>query len=164
MTLLRLSLALLLILATPALAGPPPPGARFDIQLQAPMAFSAPLEAIELDPDEVSAAKVADLNRRGIYTICYVSVGTAEEWRADFDQFPPEVLGREYDDWPGEFFLDARRTDLLLPLMEARFQRCRAMGFDAIEADNIDLPGQASGFPLSRRDVVAYVSKLAQSA
>ncbi|MEJ1996867.1 MAG: endo alpha-1,4 polygalactosaminidase [Maritimibacter sp.] len=114
MTLLRLSLALLLILATPALAGPPAPGARFDIQLQAPMAFGAPLEAIELDPDEVSAAKVADLNRRGIYTICYVSVGTAEEWRADFDQFPPEVLGREYDDWPGEFFLDARRTDLLL--------------------------------------------------
>ncbi len=164
MTLLRFSLALLLILATPALAGPPPPGARFDIQLQAPMAFGAPLEAIELDPDEVNAAEVADLNRRGVYTICYVSVGTAEEWRADFDQFPPEVLGREYDDWPGEFFLDARRTDLLLPLMVARFQRCRAMGFDAIEADNIDLPGQASGFPLSRRDVVAYVSKLAQSA
>ncbi|MEJ2036561.1 MAG: endo alpha-1,4 polygalactosaminidase [Maritimibacter sp.] len=93
MTLLRLSLALLLILATPALAGPPPPGARFDIQLQAPMAFNAPLEAIELDPNEVSAAEVAKLNRRGVYTI-----------------------------------------------------------------------GQASGFPLSRRDVVAYVSKLAQSA
>ncbi len=48
--------------------------------------------------------------------------------------------------------------------MQARFQRCKDMGFDAIEPDNMDVYDNASGFRLSRRDGVRYILALADIA
>jgi hypothetical protein len=42
-------------------------------------------------------------------------VGSWEDWRPDKDQFPPEVLGNDYDGWQGEKWLDIREIDKLAP-------------------------------------------------
>lgn len=156
---MRNLLWLLGLLATPALAEP-----AWDIQLTEPLDLTRPVAIIDLDPDGVTAGQVAALRARGVMPICYISVGTLEDYRADRDEFPPQVLGRRYDDWPDEVFLDIRAQARLLPLMRARFQRCADLGFVAIDPDNQDVHVNDSGFPVTAADSVAWMRALAALA
>lgn len=107
-------------------------------QLQGRLNSSIDAEMYDIDLFENSAGAVANLQRRGRRVVCYISVGSWEEWRPDADQFPEEVLGNRYEGFPDERWLDIRRLDILGPLLRARFDMCRSKGFDAIEPDNID--------------------------
>ncbi len=154
----------LLLLADAGAHAAPVPGVFWDWQLGEHPRPPAGIAAFDADPDSMGRAEVAALKRTGVYTICYVSVGTLEEWQADLPRFPASVVGRRYDDWPDERFLDIRPLDELLPLMKARFRRCKALGFDAVEPDNMDVFDNDSGFPLTRADGLRYVQALAKLA
>ncbi|MEO0912191.1 MAG: endo alpha-1,4 polygalactosaminidase [Pseudomonadota bacterium] len=136
----------------------------WDWQLSEPFALDRVVDVLDIDATSVRAADVAEIKARGTYLICYVSVGTVEAYRRDAGDFPGAVVGRVYADWPDEKFLDIRRLDVLMPLMEKRFRRCEEMGFDAIEPDNMDVYQNDSGFSLSKADTVAYVAALAEMA
>jgi endo-alpha-1,4-polygalactosaminidase (GH114 family) len=107
---------------------------------------------------------IGHLHEQGRRVICYISVGSWEDWRPDADQFPDEVLGREYEGWPGERWLDIRRIDILAPILRARLDLCRAKGFDAVEPDNIDIHNNNTGFPLTYADQLAFARWLADEA
>jgi hypothetical protein len=49
-----------------------------------------------------------------------------------------------------------RRIDRLAPLLRARFARCAAKGFDAVEPDNVDGYSNDSGFPLRAADQLRF--------
>ncbi len=138
-------------------------GVSWDWQLQAPLDLSVEVDVLALDPDEVDRADISRLKARGVFTICYVSVGTWEDWRDDADLFSPALLGKPYDGWPGERFLDIRAPEALAR-MEARFRRCARMGFDAVEPDNIDLHINDTGLPIGKAEVIAYVRQLSRAA
>lgn len=137
---------------------------NWDWQLSEPILAPQGIEIFNTDPDSTSARNIARLNARGVYTICYVSVGTLENYRHDRRFFPASVIGRTYGVWPDERFLDIRQLTILLPLMHARFQRCKDMGFDAIEPDNMDVYDNESGFRISWHDGVRYIKALADLA
>lgn len=122
------------------------------------------VDLLDLEPDAVTADQIAQIKARGTYTVCYVSVGTAEDWRPDLHRFPREIIGNPFPEWPTERFLDVRRLDLLLPIMRDRFARCAALGFDAIEPDNMDAHWADTGFDLSEDDMLAYILALHQIA
>lgn len=112
-----------LLPASPAMAN----GAAgpWDIQFTEPFALNRDVPVIDLDmdaPTQIRAAKA-----RGQQVLCYVSVGTAEKWRRDYAQFPAEVKGPEWQEWPGEYFLDIRRADLAADHASAvsGLRRCR---------------------------------------
>ncbi len=138
-------------------------GVSWDWQLQAPLDLTLAVDVLALDPDEVESADIAALKARGVFTICYVSVGSWEEWREDAAAFAPELLGNPYEGWPGERFLDIRAPEVLA-LMVARFRRCAEMGFDAIEPDNIDLHINNTGLAIGASEVIGYVGALARVA
>ncbi len=164
----------LLFLATSLLLNPahaassrwrlPPQQGSWDWQLSRPINLSVKVDILDIDPDLVTREQIRELKARGVYLICYVSVGTWEKWRRDAKAFPRRVLGRRYDEWPDERFLDIRKRRILLPIMKARFRRCKRLGFDAIEADNIDLHENRTGFPIRRRHVVRYMRALTRAA
>lgn len=112
----------------------------------------------------VDQALIDRLHEQGRRVICYISVGSWEDWRPDADRFPQEVLGSDYEGWPGERWLDIRRLDLLAPIMRARLDLCAAKGFDGVEPDNIELHGNDTGFPLTYADQLAYARWLAEEA
>ena len=66
--------------------------------------------------------------------------------------------------WPGEKWLDIRQTSILLPIMEARVQKCRQAGFDGVEWDNVDGYSNRTGFPLTANDQLVYDASLANLA
>ncbi len=109
-------------------------------------------------------ATIDELHAKGRKVICYMSVGSWEDWRPDKDQFPPEVLGNDYDGWPGEKWLDIREIEKLAPIMRARLDLCKSKGFDAIEPDNMEIYTNKTGFPLTYADQLKFVLWLADEA
>lgn len=145
---------------TGAIAG----GGDWDWQLGGPHDFNVDVGMLDLDPDEVTAPDIAALNGRGVRATAYVSVGTLEDWRADFGDFPAKVVGKAYDGWPGENFLDIRDIATLEPIMRARFETAAAMGFAAIEPDNLDVHINESGFGITAAETVTYAKAMARIA
>jgi hypothetical protein len=124
-------------------------------QLQGTVDNAEPVAAYDIDGFENSAAEVAALHAAGKHVICYIDVGTAEDFRPDYSEFPKSVLGRS-NGWPGERWLDIRKLSALEPIMTARFQMCREKGFDAVEPDNIEGYANKTGFPLTAAEQLTY--------
>lgn len=112
----------------------------------------------------VNRAAVNAVHRVGGRAVCYLSAGSAEDWRPDVKQFPASVVGNALDGWLGEKWLDVRALSSLRPLMEARADRCVDAGFDAIDWDNVDGYSNDSGFPLRAEDQLTYNRLLAAIA
>lgn len=112
----------------------------------------------------VDQAVIDELHAQGRKVICYISVGSWEDWRPDKDRFPPEVLGKDYEGWQGEKWLDIRQIDKLAPIMLARLDLCQAKGFDAVEPDNMEIYTNDTGFPLTYEDQLKYALWLAEEA
>lgn len=130
-------------------------GLPVDIQINA--------EIYSLDGFDTDTSLVAELHAQGKQVVCYIDMGTWENWRSDAAQFPAYIKGRG-NGWPGEKWLDIRRLDILLPLIEARLDLCRAKGFDAVEPDNLDGYANKTGFPLTANDQLIFNRAIADAA
>ena len=90
-----------------------PLNATWQIQYVGEMDYSLDVDVYNLDLFETESEIISQLHERDIFVMCYFSAGAYEEWRADADQFPKEVLGKAMEDWEGEGWLDIRRIELL---------------------------------------------------
>jgi hypothetical protein len=107
---------------------------------------------------------VRALHARHRVTICYLDAGSWERWRPDARRFPRALIGKPYQGWPGEWWLDIREVGRLLPLMNRRLDRCKSKGFDGVEFDNVDAYQSHTGFPLTAVDQLRYNALLANEA
>ncbi len=141
----------------------PPQQLTWFWQLQGTVDNGKPVAAYDIDGFENEASEVAALHAQGKHVICYIDVGTAENFRPDYGEFPRSVLGRS-NGWPGERWLDIRRLDVLEPIMQARFRMCREKGFDALEPDNMEAFSNKSGFPITAAQQLEYDLWIAREA
>jgi endo-alpha-1,4-polygalactosaminidase (GH114 family) len=113
-----------------------------------------------------NAGVIERLHARGIVVICYLSTGTAEEFRPDVGLFPEEALGNPVDGFPDERWLDMREASwpLWAPLMWARFDLAAAIGCDGVEPDNNNPVGNDTGFPATLADQKAWYLEVAAQA
>jgi hypothetical protein len=151
---------------TPALAAhwTPPPDATWQIQFSGRIDLTVSAAVFDLDAFDTSRRTVRKLHNTGRHAVCYINAGAWEEWRPDADRFPVGVLGNDLDGWPGERWLDIRRTDVLAPILTDRIAMCAAKGFDGVEFDNVNGYSNDSGFPLTSADQLAYDRWLADAA
>ena len=123
-----------------------------------------PFTMIELDGFDTPASVVRSLHALGKKTVCYVDVGTWENWRPDAARFQRSVLGASDLGWTGERWLDIRQRSVLLPIMKSRFELCARKGFDAVDPDNVDGVENHTGFALTMSDQIAYDRSIATLA
>lgn len=142
----------------------PAPGMTWQWQLDQPIDMSFNAEMYDVDLFEIDRGTLEDLRSQGHKLVCYISVGSWEEWRPDAELFPEIVIGKNYEGWPGEKWLDIRQIDLLAPILQARFDECKTKGFDGIEPDNMDSYTNDTGFPLTYADQLTFNIWLAQEA
>ena len=152
-----LSLAAPLLLSAPAALArwKPPSRLSWYWQLTGTVNNSYPAAAYDIDGFDSSQREVETLHSANKHVICYIDVGTWENWRSDASKFPASVLGKD-NGWPGERWLDVRQLSVLEPIMISRFQMCKQKGFDAVEPDNIDGWENGTGFPISAQDQLTY--------
>ena len=162
--LLLITAATLVLSAPAALAWwKPLPQLSWYWQLTGTVNNSYPAAAYDIDGFDNSQREVATLHSAKKHVICYIDVGTWENWRSDASKFPSSVLGKQ-NGWPGERWLDVRQLAVLEPLMTARFEMCRQKGFDAIEPDNMDGYENDTGFNISAQDQLSYDQWVAKKA
>ncbi len=119
----------------------------------------------DIDGENSTAADVTAIHSAGAIAVCYVDVGSLEQGRSDYSDFPSSVVGPGVQGWPGENWLlvTAANQSTILPLMRARFMNwCMAKGFDAIEPDNLDAWTNISNVTMA--DNVAYDLAIGQLA
>jgi len=141
----------------------PTPGLTWQWQLVSALDFDLRVDVWDVDLG-VHKSVVDKLHALDVKVICYISVGSYENWRSDASTFPEEVLGKKYEGWSGERWLDIRRIDLLAPIMQNRLDECAAKGFDAVEPDNMQIWDNDTGFPLTYEDQLRYSLWLAEEA
>ncbi len=167
-----LSLVLLAALALLALVGcggggdsaaaaaerwrPAPTTEPWQWQLQGAIDTSIPADVYEVDGFFVSAKAVRRLHSQGRKVICYLDVGSWESYRPDKGEFPKSVIGKKYEGFPDERWLDIRRVGKLAPPLKERFEMCERKGFDAVEPDNVNGFTNDTGFPLTAADQLRF--------
>ncbi|MBA2656495.1 MAG: endo alpha-1,4 polygalactosaminidase [Tatlockia sp.] len=144
-------------------AAPMPLKVKWNIILAPAFNFAVKAEVYDLDGFDTSAATVDKIHSQNSIAICYINAGASENWRDDAGDFPEQLKGKK-NHWRGEKWLDIRQTSLLLPLMQARINRCKDKGFDAVDFDNVDGYANKTGFPLSKTDQINYNISLANMA
>jgi hypothetical protein len=142
----------------------PAPGDTFQIQFSGDLDLSVQADVYDLDLFDTDAQAITNLHAGGARVVCYISVGSWEDWRPDADQFPEEIIGNDYEGWPGENWLDIRQIEKLAPILRLRLDLCAAKGFDGVEPDNVEVLGNDSGFPITYADQLAFAVWLANEA
>jgi hypothetical protein len=141
----------------------PPANTSWQIQLQGKLKTTVNARLYDVDLFDTPAATVTALHAAGHKVSCYFSAGSYENWRSDAARFPAVVKGAG-NGWPGEQWLDVRRLDLLMPIMQARLDLCKQKGFDSADPDNVDGYTNTTGFPLTAADQLAYNVAIANAA
>ncbi len=139
-------------------------GASWQWQLDGVVDTSVNAKVFDIDYEKNDAGVVNTLHAKGSKVICYISMGSWENWRSDANQFPNSVIGNDYTNWPGEKWLDIRRIDILGPVLQKRLDTCQQKGFDAVEPDNIHGYQENTGFPLTYNDQLTFNKWLTQEA
>ena len=124
---------------------------------------------LDVDGFDTAASYVALAKSRGIRTICYLDVGSAESNRPDYASLSAisGLLGNSYPGFAGERYIDIRRYPEFIQIMDDRLRMCRDKGFDYVEFDVMDAfeDGAATtGFNLTEQDMIAYVTALSARA
>ena len=143
---------------------PGPTTAAWQWQLQGKVETDVPACVDEVDGFETSKATVAKLHSNGVKVICYLDVGSWEEYRPDAGKFPKSSLGDVYEGWEEERWLDIAHFHKFAPIMEKRIAMCAHKGFDGVEPDNIAGFENKTGFPLTRADQRRYNLWIARQA
>src|SRR5690348_7090158 len=94
-----LSVLTTVLIAAAALPGQtsvwmPPLQTSWQWQLTTPVNLSVNASMYDIDMFDNSASVVASLHAAGRKAVCYIDVGTWENWRPDASQFPSIVKGR----------------------------------------------------------------------
>ncbi len=141
-----------------------PPNGSWQIQYTGEINTTPDFDIYNLDLFDTIPSAIMDLHRRNIFVMCYFSAGSFEDWRPDSKAFPKEILGKDYEGWPGEKWLDIRKLDLLTPIMSARLDLAAKKGCDGVDPDNVNSFANDTGFPLAYEDQIKYNIWLAEAA
>jgi hypothetical protein len=96
--------------------------------------------------------------------ICYLSLGSWENFRPDEAKWPAAALGLALNGYANEHWVDVRQLSSLVPVIDARLRVCAKAGVDGVEVDNIDGWENGSGFPLTPQDTEAWLAQVANAA
>jgi hypothetical protein len=123
-----------------------------------------------------NTAAVDAIHARGRHAICYLSAGTIESFRPDYQQFVDFdaacggcLIGNPFSTrFPDEFWAnlndDQGQRDFMLQKIEARVLACKAAGFDGVELDNVETYGEGAavtGWSIDAATQLAYDQALA---
>jgi hypothetical protein len=141
--------AALLCQAATARWRPSPSTTPWQWQLQGRIDTGIEASVYDVDGFETPASVVRRLHRQGRRVVCYLDVGSWESYRPDAGAFPRTVIGRRYEGFPDERWLDVRRFPLFARPLRRRFGICARKGFDAVEPDNLAGWENKTGFPIT---------------
>ncbi|MFS4494034.1 endo alpha-1,4 polygalactosaminidase [Maribacter sp. 2308TA10-17] len=107
---------------------------------------------------------IAALKANGNEVGAYISIGTGETYRDDYEQLKPFLVSKAWGEWPDEFFVNQTTTGIL-EIMKARIDKIAAWGCDWVEFDNMDWAYDEDnrgiyGFQVTEAEAISYFQVL----
>ncbi len=118
-----------------------------------------------IDPFEDNTYEsVTAIKANGNEVGAYISIGTGENWRNDFQELEPYLVTIPWGQWPNEFFVNEVTTGII-PVMKARIDKIANWGCDWVEFDNMDWIydddlRNTYGFQVTQAEGIAYYREL----
>ncbi len=112
-------------------------------------------QVVDIDAFQTPKSLIDLLHNKNKIVIAYLSVGSAEDWRPDYNSYPRSLIGNTYPDWEDERFVNIKDPQLY-PIIRNRLDMIKEKGFDGVEADNIDLHTFNTGFDIDEEDVINF--------
>ncbi len=118
-----------------------------------------------IDPFEKSQREnISKIKANNNEVGCYISIGTAEKWRDDFDDLEKYLVKKEWSEWEGEYFLKNINTEVI-KIMQQRIDKLAFWGCDWVEFDNMDWVFDQNYYKkykgeVSEKEVVLYYQAL----
>lgn len=128
----------------------------WQIQFTGKIDLDIDADVFDLDLFDTPTKTIQKLHSQGKKVVCYINVGSYENWRPDKDLFLKIILGNDYENWPGEKWLDIRKLKILGPIIEKRLDLCKKKGFDGVDADNVNGYTNKTGFNITYQDQLRY--------
>eukprot|EP00904_Undaria_pinnatifida_P012330 jgi/Undpi1/8227/HiC_scaffold_25.g10697.m1 len=137
-------------------------GDSWNYNLETPVRTSIDVDVFLIDMDYAQDT-IDELHDLGKVVVCYISIGTVEDWRDDANDFPAEAIGSDLDDWDGEAWLDIN-NQVVKDIMAARVQKAMGMGCDGIEPDNMMVYTEPNtGVSVTKQEQIAYNTWIAET-
>ncbi|MGO3154101.1 endo alpha-1,4 polygalactosaminidase [Mesonia sp.] len=94
----------------------------------------------------------------------YISIGTAETFRDDFNALQAFLVSTPWEEWPNEYFVNSTTTGIL-EIMKARIDQIALWDCDWVEFDNMDWIFDQElrnryGFEVTEAEGIAYYNEL----
>jgi hypothetical protein len=93
----------------------------------------------------------------------YISAGTGEDWRDDYNALKPYLTTIEWDEWEGEYYVSQTTTGIL-DVMKTRIDTMASWGIDWVEYDNMDWLDEDSkatfNLQATEEEAKAYINTL----
>lgn len=80
---------------------------------------------------------ITQIKANGNEVGAYISIGTGENWREDFNELQPYLVNTPWNQWQGEYFVNSTTTGIIA-IMKARIDKIASWGCDWVEFDNMD--------------------------
>ncbi|UKN02735.1 endo alpha-1,4 polygalactosaminidase [Paracrocinitomix mangrovi] len=98
----------------------------------------------------------------------YISIGTGENWRDDFNAMQPYLVSKQWGEWDGEYFVKETTTGII-EIMKARIDKLADWGCDWVEFDNMDWffdeeSNDTYGINVTEAEGIAYYNELCDYA
>jgi|LGVF01.1.fsa_nt_gb hypothetical protein len=98
----------------------------------------------------------------------YISIGTGEKWRDDYEVIKPFLVRKQWGEWAGEYFVDNTLNGILVA-MKKRIDEIARIGYDWVEFDNMDWAFDDEnrneyGFEVTEKESIEYYNLLCEYA
>ena len=92
-----------------------------------------------VDPfmEEITPNHISKLKEKNNQVGGYISVGTGEDWRDDFEEIEPYLTTKVWDEWEGEYYVSQTTTGIV-DVMKKRIDKMADWGIEWVEFDNMD--------------------------
>ena len=91
-----------------------------------------------LDPFEDNVfSNISEIKNNNNQVSGYISAGTGEDWRSDYNQIFPYLSSIRWEQWEGESFVSQTTTGILT-VMKGRIDKMSSWGIDWVEFDSMD--------------------------
>lgn len=121
-----------------------------------------------LEADEVTVDDIAAIKKNQNLVSAYISIGTAEKWRDDFDSLKAYCTQNQWAEWQDEYFFQTLHY-YVTETMKKRIDKVADMGFDWVEFDNMDfafddINSIRYGIHVPKEDAIKYYQNLCDYA
>ena len=139
----------------------PTPGTSWQWQLTGTLDSRPDVSMFDIDLFSTTQHDIASLHALGRRVVCYFDTAYEPE-RPDEARLRP-YRGKTIDGWPDQNWLDIRAPEVV-EVMKERIALAAEKQCDGVEADDVDVASNDSGFPITREEQRLFIRTLAREA